>query len=169
MPWDGASVGEICARSNHVMTGYWNRPEETAEALRDGWLHTGDMAVVDADGYVTIVDRRKDLIVSGGENISSVEVEKVLDAHPAVLESAVVGIPDERWGEVPCAYVALRPEAAASADELVEWVRAHLARYKAPKRIVFLPELPKGGTGKIQKNVLRAGREAEDANPPGPA
>ncbi len=155
VPWDGRSVGEICARSNHIMIGYLNRPEETAEALRDGWLHTGDMGVVDPDGYVTIVDRRKDLIVSGGENISSVEVEKALDEHPAVLESAVVGVADDRWGEVPRAFVALRSGATVTEEELVAWVQSRLARFKAPKRVVFLAELPKGGTGKIQKNALR--------------
>jgi fatty-acyl-CoA synthase len=156
VPWDGETQGEICARSNHVMIGYLNRPEETEEALRGGWLHTGDLAVVDRDGYVTIVDRRKDLIVSGGENIASVEVEKALAAHPAVLEVAVVAMPDERWGEVPRAFVALRPGATATEDELIDWVRSRLAHYKAPKAIVFLPELPKGGTGKIQKPLLRS-------------
>ena len=99
------TVGEMCVRSNHVMAGYWNRPDETAEALRGGWLRTGDLATVDAEGYVTIVDRKKDIIVSGGENISSVQVEQALCAHPAVLEAAVVGMPDERWGEVPRAFV----------------------------------------------------------------
>ncbi len=155
VPWDGRTTGEICARSNHVMIGYRGRPDETTDALRDGWLRTGDIGVVDPDGYITIVDRRKDLIVSGGENVSSVEVEQALDAHPAVLESAVVGQPDERWGEVPCAFVVLRDGAAVSADDLVAWVRDRLARFKAPKRIVFLPELPKGGTGKVQKADLR--------------
>ena len=101
VPWDGATVGEIVARSNHVMIGYWNRPEETADALRGGWLRTGDLAVVAPDGYLTIVDRKKDVIVSGGENIASVEVEKAIAAHPAVAEVAVIGVPDERWGEVP--------------------------------------------------------------------
>ena len=105
VPWDGSTVGEIVARSNHVMIGYWNRPEETADALRGGWLRTGDLGVVDPDGYLTIVDRKKDVIVSGGENIASVEVEKVIAAHPAVSEVAVVRMPDERWGEVPCAFV----------------------------------------------------------------
>jgi fatty-acyl-CoA synthase len=157
--WDGSSVGEVCARSNHVMTGYWNRPEETADALRDGWLRTGDLAVVDAEGYLTIVDRRKDLIVSGGENIASVEVEKAIAAHPAVREVAVVGVPDDRWGEVPRAFVSLRPEGDGpppTEADLIAWVRERLAHYKAPKSVVFLDELPKGGTGKVQKQELRA-------------
>jgi fatty-acyl-CoA synthase len=160
VPWDGRTVGEICARSNHVMTGYWNRPEETAEALRGGWLRTGDLAVVAPDGYLTIVDRQKDLIVSGGENIASVEVELAISAHPAVAEVAVVGVPDERWGEVPRAFVALKPGAPAlSEPDVIAWVRERLAHYKAPKSVVFLDELPKGGTGKIQKPVLRVWRE----------
>jgi fatty-acyl-CoA synthase len=155
IPWDGETVGEVCVRSNHVMTGYWRRPEETAEALRGGWLRTGDLATVDAEGYVMIVDRRKDIIVSGGENISSVQVEKALCAHPAVLEAAVVGMPDPRWGEVPRAYVVIRPNAVIAENELIEWVRSRLARFKAPKRVDFLPELPKSGTGKIMKPALR--------------
>ena len=156
VPWDGESVGEICARSNHVMIGYLDRPEETAAALRGGWLRTGDLAVVDAAGYVTIVDRAKDLIVSGGENIASVEVEKALGSHPAVRECAVVGVADERWGEVPWAFVAFHDGAAATEDELVAWVRDRLAAFKAPRRVIVLPELPKGGTGKISKPDLRA-------------
>jgi fatty-acyl-CoA synthase len=157
VPWDGATVGEIVARSNHVMTGYWNRADETAEALRGGWLRTGDLAVVDPDGYLTIVDRKKDVIVSGGENIASVEVEKAIAAHPAVAEVAVVGVADERWGEVPRAYVALKPEAAPrpSEQDIIEWVRERLAHFKAPKSVVFLDALPQGGTGKIQKTLLR--------------
>ena len=155
VPWDEETPGEVCVRSNHVMAGYWNRPAETAAALQDGWLRTGDVAVVDADGYLTIVDRRKDIIVSGGENISSVQVEQALDAHPAVLEAAVVGVPDDRWGEVPKAWVALRPGAEATAEELVEWVRGRLAGFKVPKSVAFVAELPKGGTGKILKHELR--------------
>ena len=155
VPWDGETHGEVCARSNHVMQGYWNRPEETAETLRAGWLHTGDIAVVDPDGYLTIVDRKKDVIVSGGENVSSVQVENAIAEHPAVLEVAVVGMPDERWGEVPRAYVTLRTGAEASEAELIDWVRERLAHFKAPKRVTFLDELPKGGTGKILKQTLR--------------
>ena len=154
--WDSASPGEVCVRSNHVMAGYWRRPEETAAALRGGWFRTGDVATVDADGYLTIVDRAKDVIVSGGENISSVQVEKVLAAHPAVAEVAVVGVADERWGEVPKAWVALRVGHAVDADELVRWCRDRLAHFKAPRTVAFLPGLPKGGTGKILKHDLRA-------------
>jgi fatty-acyl-CoA synthase len=153
--WDGETRGEICARSNHVMAGYLGEPEATDEALRGGWLRTGDIATVSPDGYITIVDRKKDLIVSGGENISSVEVENALAAHPSVREVAVVAKPDARWGEVPRAFVALHPEAGATHDELVEWVGRRLAGFKVPREIVFLPDLPKGGTGKIDKRALR--------------
>jgi fatty-acyl-CoA synthase len=156
VPWDGETVGEICARSNHVMIGYWQRPDETADALRGGWLRTGDLAVVDADGYVRIVDRRKDLIVSGGENIASPEVERALAMHPAVREVAVVGMPDPRWGEVPAAFVALHPGAAATEAELIDWVRHRLAHFKAPKKVVVHDALPTGGTGKVSKPALRA-------------
>jgi len=155
VPWDGVTTGEVCARSNHVMAGYWNRPEETAEALRGGWLRTGDIAVVDGDGYLTLVDRKKDLIISGGENVSTVEVEHVLASHPAVHEVAVVGVADERWGEVPRAWVALRPGAAATEEELIAFTRERLAGFKTPKSVVFLEELPHGGTGKVMKHDLR--------------
>ena len=156
VPRDGATAGEICIRSNHVMAGYWNQPEATAAALKDGWLRTGDLATVDAEGYVMIVDRKKDLIISGGENVSSVEVEECLCDHPAVLEAAVVGMPDERWGEVPRAFVALRPGAEpVSPEELIDFVRGRLAHFKAPKRVDVLDELPKGGTGKVMKPQLR--------------
>jgi fatty-acyl-CoA synthase len=155
VPWDAAAVGEICVRSNHVMSGYWNQPDETAEALRGGWLRTGDLATVDAEGYVTIVDRRKDIIISGGENISSVQVESALCAHPAVLEAAVVPMADERWGEVPRAFVVLRPGHSADEQSLVDWARAHLARFKVPKRVDVVADLPKSGTGKVQKSLLR--------------
>jgi fatty-acyl-CoA synthase len=137
------------------MAGYLGAPEATAEVLRDGWLRTGDLAVVDPAGYLTIVDRAKDLIVSGGENIASVEVEHALAAHPAVREAAVVGQADERWGEVPRAFVSLVEGATADEAELIAWVRARLAPFKAPKAVVVLDELPKGGTGKIQKQTLR--------------
>jgi fatty-acyl-CoA synthase len=153
--WDGATVGEVCARSNHVMIGYLHEPEATEAVLRDGWLRTGDLAVVDPDGYLRIVDRAKDLIVSGGENIASVEVEHALAAHPAVREAAVVGRADERWGEVPIAFVSLMDGLEVDEAALVAWVRDRLAGFKVPKQIVILPELPKGGTGKIQKQALR--------------
>ena len=156
VPWDGATTGEVCVRSNHVMSGYWNQPEATAAALRDGWLRTGDLATVDGEGYVMIVDRKKDLIISGGENVSSVEVEECLCDHPSVLEAAVVGMADERWGEVPRAFVALRPGAEpVTPEELIDFVRERLAHFKAPKRVDVLDELPKGGTGKIMKAQLR--------------
>ena len=156
VPADDSTPGEIVVRSNHVMAGYWNNPEATAEVLRDGWLRTGDIAVVDAEGYVRIVDRKKDLIISGGENISSVEVEQALCAHPSVLEAAVVGRADERWGEVPHAFVTLRPSAApVDSLELTAFVGERLARFKVPKGIEFLDELPKGGSGKILKSELR--------------
>jgi fatty-acyl-CoA synthase len=155
VPWDGTTVGEICARSNHVMIGYLHEQEATDAVLRDGWLRTGDLAVVDVDGYITIVDRAKDLIVSGGENIASVEVEHALAAHPAVREAAVIGVPDERWGEVPHAFVSLMGGAVADETELIAWVRDRLAGFKVPKAITILAELPKGGTGKIQKQTLR--------------
>ncbi|MEQ1788682.1 MAG: AMP-binding protein, partial [Acidimicrobiales bacterium] len=156
VPWDGTSVGEICARSNHVMIGYLGAPEATEAVLADGWLRTGDLAVVDGDGYLTIVDRAKDLIVSGGENIASVEVEQALEAHPDVLEVAVVGVPDDRWGEVPRAFVSLVPGSVADEAALIAWVRDRLAPFKTPKSVVVLAELPKGGTGKVQKQALRA-------------
>jgi fatty-acyl-CoA synthase len=152
VPADGESMGELVLRGNDVMLGYYRDAAATAEVDAAGWFRTGDLGVVHPDGYVEIRDRSKDVIISGGENIASVEVERVLDSHPAVIESAVVGAPDERWGEVPVAYVSVREE--VEADVLVEHVRTNLARYKAPKRVVF-GELPKTSTGKIQKNVLR--------------
>ena len=155
VPWDGTTVGEICARSNHVMIGYLRSPAATEAVLHDGWLRTGDLAVVDPDGYLRIVDRAKDLIVSGGENVSSVEVEQALEAHPAVREAAVVAAPDERWGEVPRAFVALVPGAQVDEAALIAWVRERLAPFKTPKAVVVLDDLPKGGTGKIQKQALR--------------
>jgi fatty-acyl-CoA synthase len=153
--WDGRSVGEICARSNHVMIGYLDAPEATAAVLRDGWLRTGDLATVDADGYVTIVDRAKDLIVSGGENIASVEVEQALELHPSVREAAVVGVPDARWGEVPRAFVSLAAGASATEAELIGWVHERLAGFKTPSSVVILEELPRVGTGKVDKQALR--------------
>jgi fatty-acyl-CoA synthase len=155
VPWDGATVGEICARSNHVMIGYLDAPEATHAVLRDGWLRTGDLATVDDDGYITIVDRAKDLIVSGGENIASVEVEHALELHPAVREAAVVGIADERWGEVPRAFVSLVAGETTGEGELIAWVRDRLAAFKAPRTVVILDELPRVGTGKVDKQSLR--------------
>jgi len=159
---DGATLGEVVMRGNGVMLGYYKNPEATAEAFRGGWFHSGDLAVRHADGYIEIKDRKKDIIISGGENISSVEVEKVIYEHPMVLEAAVVGIPDEKWGETPKAFVALKQDNGATAGEIIEFCRARLAHYKCPRQVEFGP-LPKTATGKIRKNELRsaawAGRE----------
>jgi fatty-acyl-CoA synthase len=159
VPHDGQRVGEIVVRGNVVMRGYYRDPEATAHAFRGGWFHTGDAAVVHPDGYVEIRDRLKDVIISGGENISSVEVEGVLFRHPAVQEVAVVGLPHERWGEAPHAFVVLKPGASATEEELRQFARDRLAHFKAPHGVTFVPELPKTATGKIQKYVLR-GRAA---------
>src|SRR5438270_1036516 len=159
VPHDGVTQGEIVARGNVVMAGYYNDPEATEQALRGGWFHTGDAAVVHPDGYVEIRDRLKDVIISGGENISSIEVEGVLLRHPAVQEVAIVGFPHERWGEAPHAFVVLKQGERADAKELCEFARANLAHFKAPHSVTFLQELPKTATGKIQKYVLR-GRQA---------
>jgi fatty-acyl-CoA synthase len=155
LPHDGRHAGELVARSDGIMRGYWNNPRETANALRGGWLFTGDMATMDEEGFVQIVDRKKDLIVSGGENIASLEVERCLYRHEAVFECAVIAVPDEKWGEVPAAFVVLKPGCAATEDELVEFCKASLAPYKCPKSVRFWEALPKGGTGKILKRVLR--------------
>ena len=159
VPHDGETQGEIVVRGNAVMKGYYEDPEATAEAIRDGWFHTGDAAVVHASGYAEIRDRIKDVIISGGENISSVEVEGALLRHPAVQEAAIVGLPHERWGEAPHAFVVLKTGATATAEELREFARANLAHFKAPQGFTFLAELPKTATGKVQKYVLR-GRPA---------
>ena len=155
VPRDGRSVGEIVARGDGIMEGYWGRPTETAETLRGGWLHTGDMAVWDADGYVTIVDRKKEIIISGGENISSLEIEKALASHPAVFECVIIAVPDEKWGETPKALVVLKENQKAAEEELLEFLRERVARFKMPRSVEFLESLPKGGTGKILKKVLR--------------
>jgi len=160
VPCDGETVGEIVVRGNVVMDGYYNDPEATAHAMRDGWFHTGDAAVVHPDGYIEIRDRLKDVIISGGENVSSVEVEGVLLRHPAVQEVAVVGLPHERWGEAPHAFVVLRGGAEATEEELREYARSQLAHFKAPQGVTFIEQLPKTATGKIQKYVLRGGRSA---------
>jgi fatty-acyl-CoA synthase len=152
---DGEQIGEILVRGNTVMLGYYRDPDATATTIRDGWLHTGDMATLDEEGYVLIKDRSKDVIIRGGENISSVDVENALAAHPAVLECAVVAAPDERFGEVPVALVVLKPGASATAQELKAHCRAHLARFKVPHEFHFRDSLPKGGTGKILKAELR--------------
>jgi acyl-CoA synthetase (AMP-forming)/AMP-acid ligase II len=155
VPHDGQSVGEICARSNVVFKGYWEQPEATAEAIRDGWFHTGDLAVWDAVGNLHIVDRKKDVIISGGENISTAEIEDALYQHPGVLECAVIGVPHEKWGETPKALVVLRSGHTPSAEELIVFSRDRLAHFKCPTSIDFVPELPRTATGKLQKFKLR--------------
>lgn len=155
VPADGQSMGEIWARSDGVMAGYWNAPQATEQALAGGWFHTGDMATIDADGYLLIVDRKKDIIVSGGENISSLEVEKAIAAHPDVYEAAVIPVADKQWGEAPKALVVLKPGASITEAELIEFCRARLSHYKCPKSIEFLDNLPKTATGKFLKKELR--------------
>jgi len=152
---DGRSIGEIIVRGDGVMEGYWRQPEATAEAFRGGWFHTGDMATLNEDGYFLVVDRKKDIIVSGGENISSLELEKAILAHPAVLEAAVLPVPDEKWGEVPKALVVLKPAAQASESELLDFCRSRLSHYKCPRSFEFVDNLPKTGTGKVLKKDLR--------------
>jgi fatty-acyl-CoA synthase len=152
--WDGKGVGEIVVRGESVTPGYWNLPEETEKSIRNGWLYTGDLAVVDSEGYVNIVDRKKDMIVTGGENVYSTEVENVLYSHPAVLEAAVIGILDEKWGEAVHACVVLKDGMAASERELIDFCKKDLARYKAPKSVDFLETLPRTGSGKIYKKGL---------------
>jgi fatty-acyl-CoA synthase len=157
---NGQELGEIVVRGNVVMKGYYNDPEATNKVMGDGWFHTGDAAVMHPDGYVEIRDRIKDVIISGGENISSVEVEGVLLRHPSVQEAAIVGLPHEKWGEAPHAYVVLKQGATATEAELIQLCRDRLAHFKAPHTVTFVPELPKTATGKIQKYVLRKGAAA---------
>jgi acyl-CoA synthetase (AMP-forming)/AMP-acid ligase II len=160
VPWDGQTIGEIVVRGNVVMQGYYNDPEATDKAMGDGWFHTGDAAVIHPDGYAEVRDRIKDVIISGGENISSVEVEGVLLRHPSVQEAAVVGLADDRWGEAPHAFIILKPGQQATEDELKQFARDRLAHFKAPHTVTFVEELPKTATGKIQKFVLRGGKAA---------
>ncbi len=157
---NGQEMGEIVFRGNVIMEGYYNDPEATKKVMGDGWFHTGDAAVMHPDGYVEIRDRIKDVIISGGENISSVEVEGVLLRHPSVQEAAIVGLPHEKWGEAPHAYVVLKPGETATENELIEHTRSRLAHFKAPHSVTFVQELPKTATGKIQKYVLRKGAAA---------
>jgi fatty-acyl-CoA synthase len=154
VPSDGATLGEVFMRGNVVMKGYLKNAKATEEAFAGGWFHTGDLGVMHPDGYIELKDRSKDIIISGGENISTIEVEGMLYRHPAVLEAAVVARPDATWGETPCAFVTLKPGMAATADEIIQFCRDKLARFKVPKTIVFGP-LPKTSTGKIQKFALR--------------
>jgi fatty-acyl-CoA synthase len=160
VPRDGLTLGEIVVRGNVVMEGYYNDPEATERAMGDGWFHSGDAAVVHPDGYLEIRDRIKDVIISGGENISSVEVEGVLLRHPAVVEAAVVGLPDTRWGETPHAFVVPQRVEAVTEAELIAFCRDNLAHFKAPRGVTFVAELPKTATGKIQKFALRSGAPA---------
>lgn len=156
VPADGETMGEVVMRGNNVTLGYYRDPEATANACAGGWFHSGDLGVMHPDGYIELRDRLKDIVISGGENISTIEVEQALVAHPNVLEAAVIGVPHERWGEVPKAFVAVRPGSSLSVEELQEFARQRLALFKVPKEIEFLDELPKTATGKIQKFVLRA-------------
>jgi fatty-acyl-CoA synthase len=157
LPHDGVSSGEIVVRSNWVMDGYWGQPAATAAAMARGWFHTGDVGTIDADGYVRIVDRKKDIIITGGENVPSIEIEKAIYEHPAVAECAVIAAPDERWGEVPLAIVVRKADARADESEIIEHCKRTLAAFKVPRRVVFADApLPKGGTGKILKRELRA-------------
>ena len=160
VPADGVTIGEIVVRGNAVMEGYFNDPEATARAMSGGWFHSGDAAVVHPDGYVEIRDRLKDVIISGGENVSSIEVEGVMLRHADVLEAAIVGVPHEKWGEVPHAFIVLKKGASTSIDELLQYARDHLAHFKAPHGVTIVSELPKTATGKVQKYVLRGGRAA---------
>ncbi len=162
VPWDGETMGEVMFRGNLVMKGYLKNAPATAEAFRGGWYHTGDLAVMQPDGYVKIKDRSKDIIISGGENISSIEVEDALYKHPAVLAAAVVAAPDAKWGEVPCAFIELKEGARPDEDEIVTHCRKHLAGYKIPRKVVFTT-LPKTSTGKIQKFVLREQARSHEA------
>jgi fatty-acyl-CoA synthase len=154
VPRDGRTMGEVFMRGNIVMKGYLKNPKATRDAFAGGWFHTGDLGVWHPDGYIDLKDRSKDIIISGGENISTIEVEQVLYRHPSVLEAAVVARPDEKWGETPCAFVTLKPGASATAEEIIAFCRENMARFKAPRAVVFGP-LPKTSTGKIQKFVLR--------------
>ncbi|WP_066066674.1 long-chain-fatty-acid--CoA ligase [Neobacillus soli] len=153
--WNGKELGEIITRGNVVMKGYYKDPQTTEAAIRDGWFHTGDLAVTHPDGFIEIQDRAKDLIISGGENISSTEVEGVLYKHPDVLETAVIAIPDEKWGEVPKAIIVLKPGAHVTEEEMIHFCRANMAHFKAPKAVEFVESLPKTATGKLQKYRLR--------------
>jgi len=163
VPRDGASMGEVIMRGNNVMAGYYDDPDATDRAFRGGWFHSGDLAVWHPDGYIELRDRAKDIIISGGENISTIEVEQAVASHPAVLECAVVAMPHEQWGERPKAFVVLKPGATVDPAEIIEHVKTRLAKFKAPDVVDIVGSLPKTSTGKIQKYVLReqvwAGRE----------
>jgi fatty-acyl-CoA synthase len=165
VPTDGRTLGEIAVRGNTVMKGYLRNPGATREAFAGGWFRTGDLAVVHEDNYIEIKDRAKDIIISGGENISTLEIEEALYRHPSVLEAAVVAKPDEKWGETPCAFITLKPGAPeVTAEDLIQWCRDRLAHFKCPRHVVF-SELPKTSTGKVQKYVLREWSKAVERNP----
>ena len=166
LPHDGKSTGEICVRSNVVMAGYLHLPEETERAFAGGWFHTGDVGTIDEQGYITIVDRTKDIVITGGENVSSLEVEKAIHDHPAVLECAVIALPDARWGEIPAAVVVPKKGATLNEKELITHCRAKLAHFKVPKRVFFVDALPKGGTAKILKRELRERFAREPSDQP---
>ncbi len=163
VPADGTTIGEIVMRGNGVMKGYFDDPDATERAFAGGWFHSGDLGVMQPDGYAKLVDRAKDIVISGGENISTVEVESTLMAHPAVVDVAVIGIPDDRWGEVPKAFVVLEAGTTADEAEIVAFVRERIAHYKAPKAMEFLDALPRTSTGKVQKYELREREWAEKA------
>jgi fatty-acyl-CoA synthase len=154
VPMDAETLGEVVMRGNNVMKGYYEQPEASAEAFRGGWFHSGDLAVWHPDGYIELRDRKKDIIISGGENISTIEVEQAVARHPAVMECAVVAVPDDKWGERPKAFVTLKPGATATAQEIIEFCRSHIAHFKCPAAIEF-GDLPKTSTGKVQKFLLR--------------
>src|SRR3712207_687810 len=154
VPSDGQTLGEVVMRGNNVMKGYYDQPDATAEAFRGGWFHSGDIGVTHPDGYIELRDRKKDIIISGGENISTIEVEQAVVKHPSVLECAVVAIPDEKWGERPKAFVSLKGGEQVTEQEIIDFCKERLARYKAPAAVEF-GELPKTSTGKVQKFVLR--------------
>jgi fatty-acyl-CoA synthase len=155
LPWDGKSVGELLVRGDMVMKGYYNKPEDTAVTLEGGWYHTGDLCAMKPDGELMVKDRKKDIIISGGENISSLEIEQVLYGHPGILECAVIGKSDEKWGEIPLACVVLREGHALTPEEIIKYARENMAHFKAPREVQILKEMPKGGTGKILKSSLR--------------
>ena len=155
VPADGMALGEVVMRGNNVMKGYWEDPEATEKAFTGGWFHSGDLGVMHPDGYVELRDRAKDVVISGGENISTIEVEQAVMSHPAVLEAAVIGVPDEQWGERPKAFVVLAEGQSATPEELIEHVKSRIARYKAPRDVELVAALPKTSTGKVQKFELR--------------
>jgi fatty-acyl-CoA synthase len=165
VPPDGRTVGEIVLRGNNVMAGYFNDPAATQAAFRGGWFHTGDLGVMHPDGYLELKDRAKDIIISGGENISTIEVENAILSHPTVAEAAVIGIPSVKWGERPRAFVVTRPGAEVTAGQILDHVRSLIARYKVPDEVIFVDVLPRTATGKIRKNELRHGPAADPTDP----